>query len=172
MKKSSSCAEHAVCRRVFGRKEIEMNLEKMNVTAVNYNEPKNRTLSEKIFMAVSLAACLSMFLPWFSFNPGITGYMWGFSFFPHWLVPIAFILVYQFLLDEKNVVCVILMELSLLAVPCVLLYDMATWHVMSITGEISLQTGLTTAQPTFWAAAGLSIASFLTYQATLLKKKF
>lgn len=137
----------------------------MNVTAVNRDESKNRTLSEKIFMAVSLAACLSMFLPWFSFNPGTTGYMWGFSFFPHWLVPITFILVYQFLLDEKNVVYVILMELSLLAVPCVLLYDMA------VTGESSLQTGLASAQPTFWVTAGLSIASFLTYQATLLKKK-
>lgn len=153
--------------RVFRRKEIEM----MNVTAVNRDESKNRTLSEKIFMAVSLAACLSMFLPWFSFNPGITGYMWGFSFFPHWLVPITFILVYQFLLDEKNAGYVILMELSLLAVPCVLLYDMAAWHVMAVTGEASLQTGLATAQPTFWVTAGLSIASFLTYQATLLKKK-
>jgi len=162
-----------------------MNTEMMNVAAMNYDaagnaavvqkmkgaEAEKRTLSEKAFMVVSIAACLSMFLPWFSFNPAVTGYMWGFDFLPHWVVPISFILAYHFFLDKRNKACVILMELSLLAVPCVLLYDMAAWHFMGITGEVSLQIGLTTAQPGFWVAAGLSVASFLAYQATLLNKR-
>lgn len=130
-----------------------------------------RTMREKIFMALSIASFCSLFLPWFSFDVAVTGCQWGFYFLPLFAVPFMFIGICQFILTDKNPLYAALMEVSLISVPVLLVYKMATWHVMFITGEASLQTGLYTALPTFWVAMGLAVAAFLAYQPCLLRKK-
>ncbi len=125
----------------------------------------------KIFKGLVIALFCSMFLPWFSFDVAVTGCQWGFYFLHLLAVPFAIIGVCLYILTDRNPLYVMLMELGLISVPTVLVYAMATWHVMGITGEASVRTGLHTALPTFWVTMGLSVAAFFAYQLCLLLKK-
>lgn len=131
---------------------------------------KVKSLRERIFLALVAASFASIFLPWFSFDIQLTGCQWGVQFLFPMIIPFALIVIGQAALTERSALSIALMELSLLAVPALMVYEMSHWHVMFITGEPSLQTGLHTALPTFWIALGLSLASFLAFQPYLLEK--
>ena len=130
-----------------------------------------KTMRERIFLLLSAASFCSMFLPWFSFDVQVTGVQWGYYFFLPMVIPFILIIACYSVFDSQNSLRVILMELSLISVPLLLVYELINWHVAFITGEPSLRTGLRTALPTFWIAMGLSLAAFLAYQLCLPRKR-
>ena len=53
--------------------------------------------SKPVLIVSYLLFLISVFLPWFTYNPKVMGYCWGFQFFYLWLVPVIIIGVYVFL---------------------------------------------------------------------------
>lgn len=41
-------------------------------------------------------ACLGLFLPWFSYNPKMTGYLWGIHYVHYFMLPMFFVMLFAF----------------------------------------------------------------------------
>lgn len=48
-----------------------------------------------------ITACLSLFLPWFSHNPKVTGYLWGVHYIHYFLLPMIFIGFFAFSRENR-----------------------------------------------------------------------
>lgn len=63
------------------------------------------------------------------------------------------------------------MEVALIAVPCIFVYELMNWPKEFITSNMSLGANLQTALPGFWVATSLALLSLVFYQIVLLYGK-
>ena len=96
----------------------------------------------------------SVFLPWFTYNPKVMGYCWGFQFFYLWLVPVIIIGSYVFW--RSTAAIFVLSELSLIVILGSYIVAFGRWQEMCniITG-FQWKDGLHTATVGFWLSFGL-----------------
>lgn len=111
---------------------------------------------KKIFLTIFSIALMGVLLPWFSFNPELTGYHWGFYGLQYEIVQITAVYLLCHYVVKNSVIIKISAELLLISFPVVYIWQLMSWHSTFITGKISLSIGLRTAQPTFWIALVLS----------------
>lgn len=100
----------------------------------------------------------SAFLPWFTYNPKIMGYCWGFQFFYFWLAPVVIIGIYVFW--KSTAVMFVLSELSLIAILGTYILALGRWQELcNISSGFQWKDGLYTATIGYWVSLGL----FLTF---------
>ena len=108
---------------------------------------------KKLAVAFCALSVCAAFLPWFSLNPQMTGYYWGTEALPLALAPFACIFVCLAFLDMRKLIFKALMELSLIAVPCIYYYHFLYWPVLSLRGSAAdFDVSLSAARPGFWLA--------------------
>lgn len=106
---------------------------------------------------------LSVFLPWFTFNPKVMGYRWGFLFLPYMIVPIAVIAMSAFVKRRKPFI--VLSELSLLSVLSVYVMSFGRWQeYCNIATGFRWSDGFYTATVGYWLSLGLFLVFALLYQ--------
>lgn len=99
---------------------------------------------------------LSVFLPWFTYNPKVMGYCWGFQFSYLWLVPVIIIGIYIFWKSTATMFA--LCELSLITILGAYVFAFGRWQELCniITG-FQWKDGLHTATVGYWVSLGLFI---------------
>lgn len=118
--------------------------------------------------AVYIGAVLSVFLPWFSYNPTVMGYCWGYSFVKWFAVPMI-VFAITMAVKRRNKVIVTLSELSLVTNLFILIYAFGGWQeVHNIGGTFNLAEGFITATPYFWLSVVLYLSLFWLFQWWLL----
>lgn len=113
----------------------------------------------KTFARIVLLSWAGLFLPWFSFYPDMQGYVWGFLFFPYFMLQMAVLVVcyHNEPKDELGVFIVsIITELCLITFPVVYFWQMMVWYYPITFKEYSLAKGLSATYPTFWIAFALT----------------
>lgn len=99
---------------------------------------------------------LSVFLPWFTYNPKVMGYCWGFQFFFIWLVPVIIIGIYVFW--KSTAAMFVLSELSLIAILGTYIFAFGRWQELcNIISGFQWKDGLHTATVGYW----ISLCLFL-----------
>lgn len=117
--------------------------------------------------ALTVSFC-SLCLPWFSFDPQMTGYQWGIvQGIPAVVAGIAALQLCRTLSPGRAAWGAII--LLLLFMPMWDVFRFFTWHYMTITGKISLRLSLEAAQPGFYISLGLSPVPLIVF--LLCKKK-
>lgn len=96
----------------------------------------------------------SAFLPWFTYNPKVMGYCWGFQFFYFWLIPVIIIGIYVFW--KSTAAMFVLSELSLIAVLGTYIFAFGRWQEFcNIISGFQWKDGLHTATVGYWLSLGL-----------------
>ena len=99
---------------------------------------------------------LSTFLPWFTYNPKVMGYCWGFQFFYLWLVPVIIIGIYVFW--KPTIVMFCLSELSLPVILGSYAFAFGRWQeVCNIISGFQWKDGLHTATVGYWVSLNLFV---------------
>lgn len=123
-----------------------------------FSQRKHQTLFA-IALAFSLAG---LSLPWFSFNPAVTGWQWGYT--RGWLAVVtgvtALVLCLKLQAGRRADLAVTGL---LLCAPVWYFYQFFTWHVAFVTGQVSLRTSLQVTYPGFYVALLLSIVPVAAY---------
>lgn len=97
---------------------------------------------------------LSVFLPWFTYNPKVMGYCWGFQFYFLWFVPIVIIGIYIFW--KSTAAMFALCELSLIAILVSYVFAFGRWQELcNIISGFQWKDGLHTATVGYWISLGL-----------------
>ena len=110
---------------------------------------------------------LSAFLPWFTYNPKVMGYCWGFQFYYFWLVPVIIIGIYVFWKSTATMFA--LCELSLIAILGSYVFAFGRWQDMcNIISGFQWKDGLHTATVGYWTSLGLFVLMAILLQ---LRKK-
>lgn len=93
----------------------------------------------------------SLFLPWFTYNPKLMGYCWGFQFFYLWLIPITIIGAFVFAKGKKAMF--ILSELSLATMFGIYIFAIGRWQELrNIISGFHWKDGLHTATVGYWVS--------------------
>lgn len=79
------------------------------------------------------AACLSLFLPWFSHSPKMTGYLWGLHYIHYFLLPMIFIAVFAFSRENRLPTKIAAAVSAFANIPLLLL----AWGRFNIAGNVS-----------------------------------
>lgn len=116
--------------------------------------------SRKIFMKTLYISWLGMLLPWFSFDPNMEGYTWGFSFFPYVMLQVAGLVVLFH--NEPNgkigsLIASVFTEICLISFPAIYIWQMLTWYIPYVSVDSILETSLSVTYPPFWISLVLSI---------------
>lgn len=124
-------------------------------------------LSRKFF-AVSVLLSAGCFLcPWFTFNAEIAGYYWGLKALPY--VSLFYCcIVWYYTLERRSPISVLLMEISLVAIPLVMVWAYFRWPLAANIGHIGfsemLRLGERCIQQPYWVGLAASVASLLLFQ--------
>ena len=113
-------------------------------------------------------ACICIFLPWFSWNPRVTGYCWGFNFILGLAVPLLIIAFYLFAGSDSGWLTV-LTEISAALMVAVVILAAGSWqHVFNIVGgwKLSMRPIL----PTYWVSLAVYVLLFAALQVSIIKK--
>jgi len=110
--------------------------------------------SKPVLIVSFVLLLLSIFLPWFTYNPKVMGYCWGFQFVHLWLVPVIIIGIYVFW--KSTAAMFVLCELSLIAILGSYIVAFGRWQEMCniITG-FQWKDGLHTATVGYWLSLGI-----------------
>lgn len=127
-------------------------------------EVEVRTMKDnKLLIGLFALFVLSIFTPWFTYNPKVMGYCWGFQFFYLWLVPVIIIGVYVFW--RATAVMFVLSELSLIAILGSYIFAFGRWQEMcNIIAGFQWKDGLHTATIGYWISLGLFLVLTLLCQ--------
>ena len=109
---------------------------------------------KSVLIASYLLFILSMCLPWFTYNPNVMGYCWGFQFFLMWFVPVTIVGIY--VIWKATAWMFILCELSLVALLGSYVFAFGRWQEMcNIISGFQWKDGLHTTTVGFWVSTVL-----------------
>lgn len=139
-----------------------------NKSSAKYNRDKMfaSEWGKKTFVRIMLLSWVGLFLPWFSFEPNMQGYVWGFLFFPYVMLQIAGLIVLFHNEPEGNIgrfIGSIFTEICLITFPVIYIWQMLTWYYPIAFKEKSLQLGLSATYPPFWVSLALSIVPIIAF---------
>ena len=119
-----------------------------------------------LYVLILLAFCL----PWFTYNPAVMGYCWGFQFLPFFLISFCISGLYLFRF-RSSLFLGILCQVSALADVGILVHILGYWQkYRNIRDGFQLLDGLRTARFGFWLAVGLHIAFLIMVNVSLLRR--
>ncbi len=125
---------------------------------------------KRLLKVLFLLSAASLLLPWFTYNPRIMGYCWGFAFAKWYAVPMVMTGVYLYILPNGKLAA-FLAELSVGMNLWICVIAFGRWQeAANIAAGYRWSDGLRTAQPGFWIAAGLFLALFAVFQFEFGKK--
>lgn len=87
-----------------------------------------------------ILACLGFFLPWFSHNPKMTGYLWGIHYIHYFILPMFFISLYVFSRKKADWVKVPAIVSAFLNVPLLVIAWGRFNIVRNVSGKWSFDT--------------------------------
>ncbi len=113
--------------------------------------------SLKLLKLLFVLSAASLLLPWFTYNFKMTGFCWGWEFLKFMLIPCIITGLWLFKRPESR--CMgILALISMVINAGIVLAAPGCWQIMhNITGSFLYRAGLSTALPTFYAAAALHL---------------
>lgn len=118
--------------------------------------------------ALYFLSVVSLFLPWFSYNPKMTGYCWGFHFWNLFLIPMVLTGLYYFRFNHSKIMF-LLCQLSLAANLMILVAAFGKWQdLFNIQSGFHWADGFRTARPGFWIAAVIFTIQFVVFQVDAL----
>ena len=125
-------------------------------------------ITKKYIKVLYLLMVLALFLPWFTYNPRVMGYRFGFVFLKWFAVPLV-ILALSLFRSGKNRILIILAELAQLGFLAALICALGFWQqVCNIKSGFHLMEGLKTAQVGYWIAVAAFFVQFACYQIELV----
>lgn len=125
---------------------------------------KNYTRALKGLYVLSL---LSLLFPWFTYNPSVMGYCWGWQFFSLFLIPMTVIAAYLFRFTGNRFLR-ILSQVCTLGNLASMVIALGSWQAAcNIRGGFHWADGFRTAQPTFWLSAWLQLAFCILFHTSL-----
>lgn len=112
----------------------------------------------------------SFLLPWFSFDPGVMGYRFGFIFLQWFAVPMI-ILGFCTFGRLKGKISLVLGELSIFAYLTLLVVTVGKWmEACNLKNGWDFRHGIKGALPTYWITVAVFIIYAVVFQCTFLKK--
>ena len=131
---------------------------------------KDRVL-QIIFTGLCAATFWTMFLPWFSVDPQMTGYYRGINAFFPAIIPFAVLLAYMLFLEKERLSSVILAEVAVLSLPCLFWREFLVWPIKSmINSSVDVPFSFSTAEPGFWAAFDMAILTSVFFQSLVANR--
>lgn len=122
---------------------------------------------KRILKTLYILTVFSVFLPWFTYNPDVMGYCWGYAFLGWLLVPLVVIGIYLF--GKRSYLMILLSELSLITNLVILVVAFGRWQeVCNIQAGFHWADGFKTAQIGYWISLGLFVAMFSWFQIDLM----
>lgn len=122
---------------------------------------------KRVLKTLYILAVLSVFMPWFTYNPDVMGYCWGYAFLGRLLIPLAVIGVYLFC--KRSNLMILLSELSLVVSLAVLVVAFGRWQeVCNIQAGFRWADGFKTSQIGYWISLGLYATMFSWFQIDLI----
>ena len=113
---------------------------------------------------------LTFFLPWFSYNPKIMGYCWGFEFITWFILPFAILAIYLF--GKKETMISVLAEISSIINIVLSVIIFGRWQEKhNIIEGYHFADGFKTAQPAFYGSFFLFLTFCILLQYTLIKER-
>lgn len=164
----------AEIRRVYIHRQQFGGIYPIQILGKGECEMKIKFKPNKLYVCLQIlcvATFCSMFLPWFSFNVAVAGSYWGINALRVAWIPFLYMAMYLFVLDRSKTWQIFFMEVALIAVPCIFVYELMNWPKEFITSNMSLGANLQTALPGFWVATSLALLSLVFYQIVLLYGK-
>ena len=125
--------------------------------------------TESTLKIIFLLAVVSIFLPWFTYDPELMGYCWGWQFLKWLLLPMFMIGSYLFT-DVRNIIVFIATELCMVVNLAVLVIAFGRWQeVCHMIGGYHWEDGFPTAQPGYWISVVVFSALAVVLQYDLIK---
>lgn len=116
--------------------------------------------AKEALKTVYILSCISLFLPWFTYNAKMMGYCWGFRFLIWFIIPMGIIGAFVFAGKRADFLSV-LAELSSAVNIGILVFAFGRWQESSnIIAGFQWKDGFRTATPGFWISALLFILLF------------
>lgn len=123
--------------------------------------------SKQFLKLLYILSALSLFLPWFSYNPDVMGYCRGINFLGWFLLPM--LVIGAALFGRRSPLGVLLTELSLAANLAVLAVAFGRWQeVFNIQAGFRWCEGFEAARMGYWISLGLFVTMFSWFQLDLL----
>ena len=114
---------------------------------------------------------LSLFLPWFTYNPKVMGYRFGYTFMEWFLIPLVILGIYLFKKENSRIMFA-LAELSVIANICLLTIAFGKWQdVCNIQTGFHWKDGFITALPTYWLSVAVFLAFSIVFQCVYVKNE-
>jgi len=127
---------------------------------------------KKLLRILYVLSVVSIFLPWFTYNPNIMGYCWGYFFVKWFAVPQIIIGLYLFG-REKIAPPAELAQVCMVGNLAVLAVALGKWQeVCNIIQGFHWEDGFHTALPTFWAAVAIFTAMLILFAFSKGKANF
>ena len=102
---------------------------------------------------IYIFSCISVFLPWFTYNAKMMGYCWGFRFIPMLFVPLLLTGIFTFSCKHRDLFAV-LAEISSAINIVILIFIFGRWQQYSnIIAGFQWADGFRTATPAYWLSA-------------------
>ena len=113
-------------------------------------------------------ACICIFLPWFSWNPKVTGYCWGFDFILELALPML-IISFCIFSGGGSVWLAVLTEIFAIAMVAVVILAAGTWQqVFNISG--GLKFSMRPILPTYRFSLAVYVLLFAALQVRIFRK--
>lgn len=114
---------------------------------------------------------ITLFLPWFTYNPKVMGYCWGTQYVLYFIIPVVLVGTYIFSAHPR-LVSMILAEFGSVMQIALLVVIFGTWQEgRNIAAGFRWLDGFRTAQPGFWLAAACTLLTFILLQCNMGRNK-
>ncbi len=128
-------------------------------------------MKDRLYLRTAyILSVLSIFLPWFTYNPKVMGYCWGYRFLPWMAVPLVITALYVFSREQKLPLA-ILAELGAAANLGILVVVLGSWQEFAnIIDGFQWKDSLHTATVGYWISAMLFLTQFVLLQVNVCNK--
>ena len=131
---------------------------------------KDKIIKRILIIILFILVCISFFIPWFTINPVVMGYIPGIIIFPR-IISITLIYLAVFLVAKlHDKLSVIVAEVCAVAVIVISILSLGQWPVVWMISD-NFKWKLEYTVPTYWISLGIQVLFFIILQIIIKNRK-
>ncbi len=132
---------------------------------------KAKIIKRILIIILFLMVCISFFIPWFTINPVVMGYIPGILIFPE-MITITLIYLAVFLVAKlHDKLSVIVAEICAIAFIVISVLSLGQWPVVWMISD-NFKWELEYTVPTYWISLGIQVLFFIVLQIEIKNRKY
>lgn len=131
---------------------------------------KAKIIKRILIIILFIMVCISFFVPWFTINPVVMGYIPGIIIFPGIISITLIYLAVFFVIKLHDKLSVIVAEICAIAVIVISVLSLGQWPVVWMISD-DFKWKLEYTVPTYWISLGTQVLFFIALQIVIRNRK-